>query len=64
MSDDEINEFSLAASMTTLIEMIQPIREAVLGYKAQLSGDGWSDSAAEKMAVELHNALIRKAFSA
>lgn len=64
MSSDESEvRSSIVESLALLIEQMQPIKEAVTGYKAQLVNDGWGDAAAEKMAVELHNALIRRAFT-
>lgn len=42
-----------------LNEMLGPVRDAVLGYKATLVEQGFSEQAAEMMTVEYHSFLMR-----
>ena len=48
----------LATAIAEMREMLAPIDEAVTGYRKQLEGAGWSPTAAETMALELHRLLM------
>lgn len=47
----------------TLVESLGTIVEATVGYRQKLVAAGFSESASELMAVDLHRTLLAKAFS-
>ena len=53
----------LARSMLEMMEMIAPMREALMGYRLQLVTDGWSPEAAERIAEALFIDMMHKAFT-
>jgi len=52
-----------AAGLALMLEQIAPVKEAAQGYREQLRRDGWSEPAAEEMAMELHNHMISMVFA-
>lgn len=48
--------------MLTMMEQLQPILAAVIGFRAQCEAEGFSPTAAEAMAVVLHEQIIRTVF--
>jgi len=42
-----------AEMMLQILEMMAPVREAMVGYRAQLEADGWTPTSAEKLAMDL-----------
>lgn len=48
----------LAEGIAKIREALAPIDEATLGYKRQLEEQGWSPTAAEKMALAFHAMLL------
>ncbi|PRX95590.1 hypothetical protein [Allonocardiopsis opalescens] len=61
---DEITRAAaeVAEGMHNVAELVAPIDEHALGYRRKLERDGWSATAAEAMAVELHHQLLAQAF--
>jgi hypothetical protein len=53
----------LAEGMMTMLSTIEPIREAVLGYRESLLQDGISGLCADAMASQLHANLMDLAFA-
>lgn len=49
-----------AKSLQDTYEIFNPLREAVVGYKAQYVAEGFSEGAAEAMAVQYHSIIIMK----
>lgn len=47
----------------TLVDSLGTIIEATVGYRQKLVAAGFSESASELMAVDLHRTLLAKAFS-
>ncbi len=47
-------------AMMELLELMAPVREAVLGYRASLMEDGWNETEAQMMAMQFHGYLITK----
>lgn len=60
--DDPMEPEDLANGMHSMLEMIEPIREAMKGFKAQLLADGWSADAAEHIAASLFIDMLHKPF--
>ena len=50
---------ALAKGLAAIAETMQPLREAVEGYRAQMERDGYGDALARKMAADYHAALLR-----
>lgn len=48
----------LAGVLAFVREALAPLDETVRGYRDQLIRDGWSETAAEQMAVGLHQLLL------
>ena len=49
--------------MLGLLDQLGPMLDAVDGYRAQCLQRGYSPTAAEAMAVQLHSELLHSAFS-
>jgi hypothetical protein len=49
----------VAQGIAAVRQVLAPIDEAVRGYRHQLEQEGWSATAAERMALELHRAMMR-----
>lgn len=47
-----------AKSCANFSEILAPLRDATNGYKQSYMADGWSEEAAEAMAVQYHAAMI------
>lgn len=58
--DPNVVAVEMVTFMSAMVTATLPIAEACQGYRERLKREGWSDTAAEKMAVDFHAALIRK----
>lgn len=54
---------SLVATLASIMDLIQPIAEAVDGYRQQCVDRGYSAPDASTMAVDLHRQLIARMFT-
>lgn len=54
----------LVRSMHEMLEMLAPIREAMIGFRHQLEADGWSAESAEMIAANMFVGLQNKMFAA
>ncbi len=60
MTEDAASAASeLAAGLALFAEMIQPLSEAVEGYRMNLERQGYGDALARRMAADYHAALLR-----
>lgn len=59
MTDDEQ---SYADKVMGLNEMLDGVISAVSGYRAKATAAGFSDAAAEQMALDYHRELVRITF--
>jgi hypothetical protein len=57
------NPDSVAAQMLALLDALKQIGETVDGYRQSCIDRGYSPTAAEKMAMDVHSELIRVAFA-
>lgn len=48
-----------ARDMATAAELMEPVREAMSGYRAQLLDDGFSPETAERMTADYHAGMLR-----
>ena len=55
-----MNVADFAATVAGIVEAWAVVREAVNGYRAQLIADGYSETAAERMAIDLHASIWRQ----
>lgn len=55
---------TIAESMHEVLEGMTGLLDAVDGYRAQCSQRGYSETAAEVMAMDFHRALVAAAFGA
>lgn len=62
--DGDANAAILTPMLVELSRMMEPIKDYAKGYRAALVREGWSEAAAEAMAVQVHNSLIESAFRA
>jgi hypothetical protein len=53
------NDDDAMQSMFEVLDELQKIIEFVVGYRAQLIAAGYSDEAAEKMSVDLHESIMK-----
>lgn len=53
----------MSAALLEVMGMVGQVTEAVDGYRAQCVEHGYSPTAAEAMAMDLHRELIRAVFS-
>lgn len=51
---------NVRAGLMALTDVWGPVAEATAGYRAQLEGAGFSNEAAETMAVDFHRELIAR----
>lgn len=56
-SHDE-NVATVARAIADLHEILSVVREAAIGYRAQLEADGISPTMAEQMAAEYHSFIL------
>ena len=54
---------STAEAMAQVMDQVQQFEEAARGYRATLERQGWSPTAAEAMALQLHAGLVASAFT-
>lgn len=59
-----VAETMLAEHLATYMDAMAQLRESANGYRAQLLGDGWSESMAEQVAGQMLAAMITKAVMA
>jgi hypothetical protein len=59
---DEAQQPTLPEVFLAVMETVHQVREAVNGYRASLLADGYSPTAAEVMAMTLHEQMIRAVF--
>lgn len=50
----------IATSCMNMLEALAPLRELAKGYRTQLEADGWSPTAAERIAGDLLIEATRK----
>ena len=62
MTDEPTDEQSYADQMVDLNEMLDGVISAVSGYRAKATAAGFSDAAAERMALDYHRELVRITF--
>lgn len=62
MTDEPTDEQSYADQMVDLNEMLDGVISAVSGYRAKATAAGFSDAAAEQMALDYHRELVRITF--
>lgn len=53
-------EPSFAESVMQVMDLISPVKEAVLGYRRELVGSGVGSDIADAMAADLHRLLIEQ----
>lgn len=56
------SEKSLEESVADVVDAMETIRAAAVGYRTKLEADGFSPTMAEAMAVSLHAHMMAKAF--
>lgn len=56
-----VAETALAEHLANYMDAMAQLRESANGYRAQLLGDGWSETMAEQVAGQMLAAMITKA---
>lgn len=59
-----LDDGGMSGAMAELGENLQPVREAVEGYRATLDSEGWGDALSRKMAADYHAYILRLLTSA
>lgn len=63
-NDGDANAAILTPMLVELARTLEPIKDYAKGYRTALVREGWNETAAEAMAVQVHNSLIESAFRA
>jgi hypothetical protein len=61
--DVEAAAHQVALAIAGMRQVLAPIDDAALGYRAQLEGQGWSAAAAERMAFQFHQSVMANVLS-
>lgn len=63
MTDEDLPPVELDEGLAGISEVLSQIREVVVGYRATLLADDFSETAAEAMSVAVHNSVSEMMFA-
>ncbi len=62
MTDEPTDKRTFSDQLVDVNEMLDGVIAAVSGYRAKATAAGFSDAAAERMALDYHRELVRITF--